>query len=308
MPKKKKTNRRNQRRHVLDVKLASNQLRRRRTQLAVSIVLLVAVLLTTVYFAWRGGYWAVQRFVYNNDQLTIRDFNVTTDGVIELRHLKQWTGITEGENQFAVDLHEIKRNLERHSMIRSVSLKRELPDTLRMSVSEREPIALIRVRRNGEGRVMTWRTFALDAEGHLMTLNPAIVRRETEAAWQQLPWLMSTNMTDVITGPVLERPQVLAALEFIRAYRRADIRRSVEVTTINVDDPHVLRLGTTTGSEVVVLNESFDRQLARWRSVHDWLFERRHTYQWMDLSVSNNIPVHPLKFSQVSSPTPNVLN
>ncbi len=300
MAKKKTTNRRNKRRHVLDVKLASNQVRRRRISLAISSVLMITVLVASIFFLWRGGYWAVQHFVYKNKNLNIEHFEVRTDGVIESRHLINWAGVKRGQNLFAVDLHGIKKNLETHSMIRQVSLERVLPDTLRMQVSEREPVALVRIGHVDEVLGIAYREFALDRTANLMNLNTNIVRRETALAWGNLPWLTTTNFNGVFSEPHLRNPQVVAALDFISSFNSAEIRRNLKIEKIDIDDLYVLRVSASNGATVEILSENYGRQLARWQSIHtNLLLGRQESYTWMDLSVSNNVPVRciPLNFT-----------
>ncbi len=302
MAKKKTTNRRNKRRHVLDVKLASNQVRRRRISLAISSVLMITVVVASIVFLWRGGYWAVQHFVYKNKNLSIEHFEVQTGGVIEARHLITWSGVKRGDNLFAVDLHAIKKNLETHSMIRQVSLERVLPDTLRMQVSEREPVALVRVGYRDETLGIAYRKFALDREAKLMNLNTNIVRRESAMAWNSLPWLTTTNLNGVFSEPNLRNPQVAAALEFISSFNAAEIRRNLKIEQIDIDDEYVLRVSVSNGAMVEILSENYSRQLARWQAIHtNLLMGRQETYTWMDLSVSNNVPVHCVP---LNSPNP----
>lgn len=292
MAKKKTKNRRNTRRHVLDVKLASNQIRKRRISMAVSSLLMIAVVVVSVFFLWRGGYWAVQRFVYKNKNLSIEYFKVRTDGVIEVRHLKNWSGIRRGDNLFSVDLHSIKKNLESHSMIRKVSLERVLPDTLRMQVWEREPIAMVRTLYLNQKKSVSYRKFGLDREGELMNLNTNIVRRETGLAWRTLPWLTTTNLNGVFSEPGLRNPQIGAALEFISLFKTTGIGRMLKIKNIDIDDEYVLRVSVSNGATVDILAENFDRQLARWQLIHtNLLIGTKESYIWMDLSVSNNVPV-----------------
>ena len=193
-------NRRRERRHVLDVKLSSNQVRRRRTQLVVSALFAVTFLTCTVYGLWRGGWWALQRFVYQNEQLQVRDFQVRTDGVINPEHLRRWAGVKLGDNLFAIDLHGIKHELEMHGMIRQASLERVLPGTLRLQVAERIPLAHVRLRFSGaDGRLLT-RDFGLDETGRVMPLDRAIVRPETANAWRQLPALTGLAESEILPG------------------------------------------------------------------------------------------------------------
>jgi hypothetical protein len=134
-----------------------------------------------------------------------------------------------------------------------------------------------------------------------MNLNTNIVRRETALAWRGLPWLTTSNLNGVFSEPALRNPQVGAALEFISLFNSAEIRRSLRIEKIDIDDEYVLRVSASNGAMVDILSGNYERQLARWQLIHtNLLIGRRETYVWMDLSVSNNVPVRcvPLNSTQ----------
>ena len=125
-----------------------------------------------------------------------------------------------------------------------------------------------------------------------MNLNTNIVRRETGLAWRTLPWLTTTNLNGVFSEPGLRNPQIGAALEFISLFKTAGIGRMLKIKNIDIDDEYVLRVSVSNGATVDILAENFDRQLARWQLIHtNLLIGTKESYIWMDLSVSNNVPV-----------------
>ena len=227
----------------------------------------------------------------SKQNLSIEHFEVRTDGVIEPRHLVRWSGVRRGDNLFAVDLHGIKKNLENHGMIRQVSIQRKLPDTLRMQVNERVPLAVVKVAERNQQNHYRYRQYALDAESKLMILNTNIVRRETASAWNNLPRLTTTNYNGVFSAPDLRNPQIKAALKFVQAFETAEIRHDLSVESIDIDDEFVLRVSVSNGAVVDVLNKDFERQLARWKVIHRRLAGDRQVYEWIDLSVTNHVPV-----------------
>jgi len=298
MPRKK--NRRRERRHVLDVKLSSNQVRRRRVQLAASALFSVVLLTVTVYGLWRGGWWGVQRFVFQNEQLKIREFVVQTDGVIDKRLLERWTGVKIGDNLFAIDLHAIKRELEMHGMIRKAALERVLPGTLRLQVTERVPLARVRLRFNSaEGRIRT-REFGLDRSGRVMPLDGAIVRPETVLGWQRLVEITGISEREIVPGRDLTNQLARAALEFIASFSSSSMSRLVQLAAIDVSEPEVLHLKTLQGRTVEVLDRGFDQQLARWEVIHRMCQSNQVAYTWLDLSPTNNLPLRIAPLASVA--------
>lgn len=301
---RKKKNRRRERRHVLDVKLSSNQVRRRRAQLALSAVFAIVFLVVTVYGLWRGGWWAVQRFVYHNEQLQIREFQVRTDGVIDRDHLARWSGVKLGDNLFAVDLHAIKRHLEMHGMIRQASLERVLPGTLRLQVSEREPLARVKLYFSmGDGRLLS-RVYGLDRSGRVMPLDQSIVRPETVQIWQRLPEITGLNPAEIVPGRDLTNRVALAAMDFVAAFNASTMKQLVQIGYVDVSDAEVLHVQTLQGQKVDLLDQGFARQLARWRAIHEYCYSKRASYSWIDLSPTNYIPIKAVPLALAASADP----
>src|SRR6185295_9681219 len=69
--KQKKGNRRFRRRHVLDVKLSSQQRRQTRLRRTLLVFTVLPSLFSGLLIAWRGGEWLLRRFVYDNPAFAI---------------------------------------------------------------------------------------------------------------------------------------------------------------------------------------------------------------------------------------------
>lgn len=276
---------------MLDVKLSSNQVRRRRTQWLVSAVFALAFLTITIYGCWRGGWWAVQRFVYRNDQLRVREFVVRTDGVINPEHLRRWANVTTNDHLFALDLHAMKRELELHGLVRRASFERVLPDTLRLQVTERVPLARVRLRfGTPDGRLQT-REFGLDRTGRVMPLDRSVVRPETAAAWQALPEITGIHPREILPGNDVTNQLARAALSFLGAFGSSDMAGLVKLASVDVSEPEIIQLRTTQQQVVKLLDRGFERQLARWELLHQTCRTNRVAYEWIDLSPTNNVPI-----------------
>ena len=105
-----------------------------------------------LYLLWRAGEWALDKLVYENEAFAIQHIDVQTDGVIAPDQLRRWAGVKPGDNLLALDLARVKRNLELVPLVQSVSVERILPRTLRIRVTEREPVAQVNVPRPRSGR------------------------------------------------------------------------------------------------------------------------------------------------------------
>lgn len=286
-------NRRFRREHVLDVKLRSNQVRAARLR---AVTLLVTIGLGTVivlFLIWRGGELALQRFVYENDAFAIRVVDVRTDGVISLEQLRKWAGVKAGDNLFALDLARVKRDLELIPAIKSADVERILPRTLKLRVTERLPVAQVfALRARPQGGGVESIIYLFDADGYVLLPLPEGARNgSASAADEAFPILTGVSRSDLRLGRQAESPQIRAALRLIAEFENSPMAGLVDLKHIDVSAPEILRVTSGQGSEVIFGLSQLDRQLGRWRTIHDAASRQGSGIATLDLSVTNNIPV-----------------
>jgi cell division septal protein FtsQ len=291
-------NRRLSRGHVLDVKLRSDQVRATRTRLA---ALTFGVAFGTVfgfYLLWRIGGWALDHFVYENPAFAIQNIEVQTDGVIATDQLRRWAGVKAGDNLLALDLARVKRDLELMPLIGSVSVERILPRTLRIRVTERNPVAQVNVPRlDGRGGVEVV-VFQIDTEGCVMVpLDPQQRAVPLSQVDDQLPVLSGVNTRELQPGRRIESPQVQAAVRLIDEFDRSPMAGLVDLRRIDVSAPEVLVATTGQGSEVTFALQDLERQLRRWREIYDLGQRMSRVIATLDLAVPNNIPARWIEAS-----------
>lgn len=96
------------------------------------------VLLALLY----GAYLGVGRLVAL-ESLSVR--NITVEGCQKTSpdSIVVLSGVSKGEPLLKVNLEEIRARVLRHPSVRDATVVRELPDTLRISVKERSPVAAV---------------------------------------------------------------------------------------------------------------------------------------------------------------------
>ncbi|MDD5141128.1 MAG: FtsQ-type POTRA domain-containing protein [Verrucomicrobiales bacterium] len=309
--KREPKNRRLNRGRVLDVKLRSDQVRATRTRLA-SIAL--GVTFGTVfglYLLWRTGAWALDKFVYENSTFAIQNIEVQTDGVIAPEQLRRWTRVRIGANLIALDLASVKRNLELVSTIDSVSIERVLPRTLKVRVTERNPVAQVNVPTAGGAGGIAISVFQVDADGNVMQpLDPRLCVIPLAQMTEQLPVITGLNVYQLQPGHRVESPQVQAALALIGAFDHSPMAGLVDLRRVDVSQPGVVVATTGQGSEITFALENLEQQLLRWRKIYDLGQTMSKTIASADLAVSNNVPVRwaassvvPVTAPKKSTPT-----
>ncbi|MBU1077807.1 MAG: FtsQ-type POTRA domain-containing protein, partial [Spirochaetes bacterium] len=123
-------------------------------------------------------------FIKRVNIFTLNDLIINGNAYLSFNDLLDIMDIKSGDNIFHVHLKKLKAKLELHPRIRSVSIKRELPDKIIINIVEREPIALVNTRKE-----LNYRLYEIDAEGYVIGEFPDF----------------STYDLPVVTGDIFER-------------------------------------------------------------------------------------------------------
>ena len=280
-----------ERQFVLDVKMRTRQMRVARWRAAgAGLAGLMALALFALVF-WRGGQWFLDDAVYKNPAFAIQHVEIHSDGVIAPAFIRGWAMVRPGQNLLSLDLMRVKRDLEMHSPIAGVSVERVLPGTLRIRVTERQPVAqafTLQPRRGG----------GFDAVPHDFD-ESGVVMQPLDPAWRLtpvpsnalLPTLTGVPPQDLNPGHQAESPQVLAALRLLTELDRSPMAGLAELQSINVASPEILEATTSQGASITFALNHFDVQLRRWRAVYNHGQAEGKAIAALDISISNHLPV-----------------
>ena len=290
---RKQKNRRLGREHVLDVKLRSSQVRAARIRLAAISGGAVFAIAFGLYVLWRGGDWLLNRLAYENKSFSIQQLDVQTDGVVAINQLCRWAGLRPNQNLLALDLAQVKRNLELVPLVQSVSVERVLPRTLRIRVVEREPIAQVNIPRQRPGGGIETTLFQLDPDGYVMLPldNRQRATPPTTAGPECLPVISGLDPRELQPGRRIEAPQLQAALQLVIAFQQSPMAGLADLKWIDITSPEVLVVKTGQDSEITFGLLDLEQQLRRWREIFELGQKMAKAIATLDLAVTNNIPV-----------------
>jgi cell division septal protein FtsQ len=288
--RRKRKNRCFERSSVLQVKLRSKQVRAMRLRWIGTALAILLGSAFTVLVAWRGSEWVVSEFVYKNRAFAVQQIDIQTDGVLSSAQIQHWTGVHRSDNLLAIDLARVKRDLELIPAIHSAAVDRVLPGTLRVRVSEREPIAQITAFH---GRSFQTTVFHLDAEGYVLWPAP----RGTNTPQETLPGLIGVTSVELRIGARVDSPRILSALGFVQQFNLSPMAAVSDLQIIDLALGDVMRVTTRHGNEITFPRDSFELALRRWRAVHELGHQSGKAILTMDLSVANNVPVRWLDAS-----------
>lgn len=275
---------------VLDVKLRLDQVRAARLRFgAIGLVLTVATL-AGFFLVWRAGTWALDVLIYTNPAFAVERIDARTDGVLAPEQVRRWAGVKPGQNLLALDLAQVKRDLEMAPAIRSAAVERVMPHTLILRVSERVPVAQISVLRLKPGGGTEPSTVLVDRDGFVMTPPGPGQRSATARVNDGLPSICGLDLGQVLPGRKINSSQVRGALQLIGAFGHSPMAGQAELQEVDVSSPDILQVTTADKARLTFAIKDPDEQLRRWRDIRDRAQRQGCTIASLDLSVSGNIP------------------
>lgn len=184
---------------------------------------------------WLLMTWMGELLFTENSRFTVNRIEARSDGLLPESILQSWSKVGPGDNLFAVNLKEVRQRLETHAIVKRAVVQRKLPDTLRLAVNERVPIA-----RMGqvEGR-MNW---LLDDEG-------VLIKKSFES--KHLPFILGVKQ-DVRLGDSIASGPGGPVLPYLMALRDmpGKIRDLLPVHVVSVGHPDFLDFRLKDGFQI----------------------------------------------------------
>jgi cell division septal protein FtsQ len=182
------------------------------------------------------GVWLVRlagdAIFRKNPRYTLRRLEIRCDGsVITPEHVREYTGLEEGMNLFAVNLAHLHDDfLRKTPVVKSLAIYRRLPDTIELDVSERATIA----------RIGRWRYLGVDREGRVFNLRTSA---------RDLPVITGSGIRHVSPGSQVGTA-VMNAIELIDVAARARLGQLARIASVDVTGDDLLELYLAGGERV----------------------------------------------------------
>ena len=242
-----------------------------------SVNLLIAIVLAS---ALVGGL----RSVALSDEFSLSRIELAGNERASARAIRNNLAGFLGRNLFEVDLIEVGATVQRNPWVLAASVKREVPDGLRVEIRERRPTALA----------------LIGGVAHLVDATGYVIGPCGPGAADDLP---------VLTGiERLEGDALIAALHrgvgLIRRLGVAsgDFAAGISELDLSQDDRVVVR--TVAGGPVLLLDpQRIDRNVQAYLSLSEEIERRSGPLDYVDLRWANRISVMPI-FSDPGTPEP----
>ncbi len=243
--------------------------------------------------AYAGGGWALRmardQWLHRIEALALQKIHVTRDGLLSEEEIRDLGGVEVGRNALTVDPYLVRERLRRHPRIEDAQIRLDFPDTLRIAVRERVPVARIMLPRLGTAEAY----LLIDDLGFVfLPFRRGAAPVEVIEAEGTLPALLGVNAVGAATGRALSDPQVLAALKLLAALDQSPLVTLADVVNVDVGDAPLLTVLTRAGSRITLAaDREFEDQLMKWYSVHQHGLNTGFTIATLDLSITNHPPL-----------------
>ncbi len=191
--------------------------------------------------------------------------------VLDKKRVLALSGLKEGENIFKIDLKQTAVRVARDLMIKKVTLSRVLPGRICISVSEREPVALINLDR----------LYGVDKEAILL---PYL------ASFPSVPIITGITLRSYQLGETVASPELYRTIEFLQQVSRLAPSLLGEISELRIGNPLTLYL-VGGGTQVKLKQGDVPRQILCLEAVLEKLRVCKLSARYIDLRFEGKVVV-----------------
>lgn len=280
---------------LLELKVRTASVKRRQRRHAIGLLsklTLGGLLLLTVILGIRI---AAARFFYGNSEYALRHLDARLDGVMTPEELVSLTGFKEGKNIFLLDLDAANRNLTALPAVRSATVERILPDTVRVQIERREPVFLLAGEGESGDAFLPGKSFLCDAEGVVMK------PERLESSYLKLPVLRGLDLSSAVPGKPLESERFADAIA-LRRVLSGMTDHPLGIRSIDVSKGYAAVVTDDSGARYTFGHSDLPGQVARLEKLLAHCEETGRRLETANLIVSRNTPVTFFLTPESSSP------
>ena len=185
------------------------------------------------------------------------------------------SGVKPGDDMLAMKPKRIGEQLMKNPWVENIRVRRYLPQTLSIEITEREPVAVVNMGY----------LYYLDVKGD-------VFKPLTEGDRLDFPILTGLSEEDMWKDPAGSREAIKAALDLIRLLSGGQVMTLAEISEIHFDKGYGFTLFTMRGGVPVKLgNGGFGEKLARLSRIYRDLQAQMPALEYIDLDYSDKIIV-----------------
>lgn len=189
----------------------------------------------------------------------IEHIKYQSKGIIEQSHAIHILGLTTESTFASLDCAEMKQQLESNPIIASAKVLKERPNTLVIHVTERLPIAYVRMQ-NAVGQVNPPEPLFVDATGVLF---PVVESQHTPFLNSPTWYLKASDLTEFKVGERIKENSYKPIVELLSEVNRYSLTEIPLIKSIQCPKDWKIVLSLDTGTEVMMKNTELVPQVKR---------------------------------------------
>ncbi len=276
--------RRKKSQHLLDVHIRSDKARTQRNQrvlLFFSKILLVFGLLAGAGYGVRYG---LNHIFYENPNYLVAHIEVENEGTLGRETIMEAAGLRTGVNIFSLSLNNAREALLEIPQIEDAQVSRSLPDTVKIVVTERHPVAWLAPTREKAESLDHSQALLIDASGVVLKAKQVL------AEYLRLPIIVGVPVENLRIGQPIAVPEVRTALSILQKSDDALAGR-FDILWVDLSSGYAFEIRDRENTRVRLGSEDLDGQLMKLRLLLDYCDANQKKMATANLMVQRNVPV-----------------
>ncbi len=276
--------RRKKSQHLLDVNIRSDKARSQRNQRIVlfgcKILIFVSLIVGVIY----GCRYGMNRMFFANPNYVLNQIDVENEGTLPREQIISAAKLTRGSNIFSISLPEARQALLDIPQVEDAQIQRSLPDTLKITIRERHPIAWLARTRTEADSLDHTHALMIDASGIVLK------SRSILPEYLRLPIIAGVPTDSLRIGKKIPSTDVLTSLSLIQ--KTSDILPGrFEIAWIDLSNGYSMEIHDREHTTARLSFDDIDGQLQRLRLLLDYCDASQKKMETVNLLVQRNVPV-----------------
>lgn len=269
----------------LDAKMRTKIRSQRQTRFLGIAAVAAAVVGLLAWGTWLGVQKGMQEMFWENSNYRITAISFESTGeTLKAERVLARLRIVKGQNLLAIDIQQIRHDLESLPMVEKAEVSRELPGRLIIRITERVPVANISVTGNDL-------RYQIDSHAVIMDLSVFQKNPDFKARLESLPNLVGANLFDLKIGRAASSPEIDLALRLIKKTQQIELGVDLDIDSIDVAKHGIITVMTSDHTAIKFNGNDLDRQLRRLAVILDDAHQRGAHIATIDLTVGKDVPV-----------------
>ena len=230
--------------------------------------LLTSALLGLLLF---GAYQAYN-FLTTTERLAVKTVELRGLSRVETAEVERKVADIRGENILLLPLDKYKARFAGHPRIRSIVLKKILPNKVLCTVEEREPVALVYADK----------FYEIDEEAMVLTSDEL-------TDYMDLPIVTGLNRRSVKEGTYCKDPQLANALRVLGVCKRYGGSFANDISELRIGDNGVSVVSLKEGMVLLLGESEFENRLKKFFLIRGTIAKKEETSKLIDLRFEDQV-------------------